>query len=371
MKGVYVKMFVKKASTVSILRNIVLAVAVLMIASFITYLVINGIDNSERLKKSAAVRNKFMDLVEKLEFNGINDQIKEAFSDYTALFDRNSNIIITDDDGKVIYSLNHGYMPDTGVFTVVVSPVDDFYSNMAYIVNDKYEIIYAMELVENYNYAKLRENSRRNTNIESIFTESGDAEYNGNDEMSMEGVRGKLLDMKWRIKDFGRNLAGRTGLANAMNYAYIGSKGWNLYVVYNDNMLHEHNYYNVYNKDISAVLSEAFGIAAGVLLAILWLLLPIWVFLDARKRDFKAPLWGILVLVTNVVGLIIYLVVRPELSVCKQCKMKLSSKYVVCPYCGTQNRELCPNCSQVIEETWVACPYCGRPRQTDTLTARG
>jgi RNA polymerase subunit RPABC4/transcription elongation factor Spt4 len=88
------------------------------------------------------------------------------------------------------------------------------------------------------------------------------------------------------------------------------------------------------------------------------LLLPIWVFLDARKRKFKAPLWGILTLVTNIAGLIIYLTIRPEPVSCTNCGELLNTEFVTCPYCGTVNRDICPNCKKVISKEWNVCPYC-------------
>jgi len=40
------------------------------------------------------------------------------------------------------------------------------------------------------------------------------------------------------------------------------------------------------------------------------LLIAIWVYKDAKKRDMNAAVWLLIVLLTNCVGCIIYLVVR-------------------------------------------------------------
>ena len=40
------------------------------------------------------------------------------------------------------------------------------------------------------------------------------------------------------------------------------------------------------------------------------LLIAIWVYKDAKKRDMNAPVWLLIVLVTGCIGCIIYLVVR-------------------------------------------------------------
>jgi len=51
-----------------------------------------------------------------------------------------------------------------------------------------------------------------------------------------------------------------------------------------------------------------------IILPILWfvigLLIAIWVYKDAKKRDMNAAVWLLIVLVTSCIGCIIYLVVR-------------------------------------------------------------
>ena len=51
-----------------------------------------------------------------------------------------------------------------------------------------------------------------------------------------------------------------------------------------------------------------------IVLVIVWfvvaLLIAIWVYKDAKKRDMNAAVWLLIVLVTGCIGCIIYLVVR-------------------------------------------------------------
>ena len=50
-----------------------------------------------------------------------------------------------------------------------------------------------------------------------------------------------------------------------------------------------------------------------ILAAVYWivaLLLCVWVYKDAKKRDMNAAVWLLIVLVTGCIGRIIYLVVR-------------------------------------------------------------
>ena len=54
--------------------------------------------------------------------------------------------------------------------------------------------------------------------------------------------------------------------------------------------------------------------ALMIILPIVWfvisLLIAIWVYKDAKKRDMNAAVWLLIVLVTGCIGCIIYLVVR-------------------------------------------------------------
>ncbi len=46
-------------------------------------------------------------------------------------------------------------------------------------------------------------------------------------------------------------------------------------------------------------------------------------------------------------------------QVCRNCDRKLDSKFLICPYCGTNQRSLCRHCRAHLESDWVVCPYCG------------
>jgi uncharacterized membrane protein YhaH (DUF805 family) len=47
-------------------------------------------------------------------------------------------------------------------------------------------------------------------------------------------------------------------------------------------------------------------------LFVVWILLAVWVYRDAKKRGMEATLWLLLVLLTGFIGLIVYLIVRRE-----------------------------------------------------------
>jgi ribosomal protein S27E len=72
------------------------------------------------------------------------------------------------------------------------------------------------------------------------------------------------------------------------------------------------------------------GLALGIALLV-------WVARDAKARGMdSAVLWMLLVFFTNLIGLIVYLLVRPQgnLVVCPNCGNKRLQTSVRCPHCG-------------------------------------
>jgi predicted amidophosphoribosyltransferase len=67
----------------------------------------------------------------------------------------------------------------------------------------------------------------------------------------------------------------------------------------------------------------------------------------------------IAVFAPNLLGLIIYLVVRSSYSKkCLTCGRKLGQDYLVCPYCGTDLNKHCSGCGKEVSPDWKVCPYC-------------
>ena len=102
--------------------------------------------------------------------------------------------------------------------------------------------------------------------------------------------------------------------------------------------------------------------AALILYAVFTLLLAVWVFRDARRRDFLPAMWGLLTLIGNVVAWLVYMLVRSRGagSRCPRCGTALRAGFAYCPACGAQVRRCCPACGRAAEDGWKVCPYCGR-----------
>jgi hypothetical protein len=104
----------------------------------------------------------------------------------------------------------------------------------------------------------------------------------------------------------------------------------------------------------------AFGVGLG--LFGLWMLLPTWVFVDARGRGVRrAALFAFLTALSAVIGLVVYLIARPEdprTLPCPGCGREVDG-HAYCPHCGRDlSTAFCPACRYPLKPDWVYCPAC-------------
>ena len=104
-------------------------------------------------------------------------------------------------------------------------------------------------------------------------------------------------------------------------------------------------------------------------LMILWIVVIVWVYRDAERRGMNGVLWSLLVFIGNLIGLLIYLIVRSDnlpiiqavrnTEPCPDCNRQVDSHFVYCPHCGKRLQAVCPGCEKPVENSWSVCPYCG------------
>jgi hypothetical protein len=119
-----------------------------------------------------------------------------------------------------------------------------------------------------------------------------------------------------------------------------------------------------------SILRFSFYSIFSIALLIIWILVIVWVYRDAERRGLNGVLWALLVLIGNIIGLLIYLIVRsdgipsrkvgPATQACPSCQKEVDSAFVFCPYCAARLHAVCPECGKPTEESWKVCPHCGK-----------
>ena len=124
--------------------------------------------------------------------------------------------------------------------------------------------------------------------------------------------------------------------------------------------LAEHEWYRRDERiEMLGVLS---GGAAGFSFAFLWILLPTWVYVDATERGGRrAWLFAFLTVLSSVIGLVVYLIARPEdgrTLTCPACAREVNGG-AFCPHCGRDlSASFCATCRYPLKPDWAFCPSC-------------
>ena len=101
------------------------------------------------------------------------------------------------------------------------------------------------------------------------------------------------------------------------------------------------------------------GSLLGLIIIVYWIGLALWVYKDSSKKQNNPSLWGLLVLLTNLVGLIIYIMYNQNSRLCNKCGALQSKENIYCVKCGTKLNRVCSNCSQIINKQDNYCSKCG------------
>lgn len=111
------------------------------------------------------------------------------------------------------------------------------------------------------------------------------------------------------------------------------------------------------------------GAAATLSFVFLWILLPTWVYVDARERGVRrAALFAFLTVLSSLVGLVVYLIARPDDArtlTCPGCSREVNGG-AFCPHCGRDlSASFCATCRYPLKPDWAFCPSC----RTETRSA--
>ena len=111
------------------------------------------------------------------------------------------------------------------------------------------------------------------------------------------------------------------------------------------------DYYYTYDEGWLFGLSAAVCGVFILIWFIIFILIAIWVYRDAEKRGSSGALWLIIVILLGIIGIIIWLIVRPPIGgkptqqapgtgrICPACGRPIPMDAQVCPYCGKDFRQ--------------------------------
>lgn len=90
------------------------------------------------------------------------------------------------------------------------------------------------------------------------------------------------------------------------------------------------------------------------------ILLAVWVYRDAEKRGESGVLWLIIVLITGIIGLIIWLIVRGDKPVISsEPATKVPPPPQTVQTTQTTAAQFCPNCGAKTQPNSSFCANCG------------
>ena len=343
-----------------------------------------------------------------LSFGGVGAVIRMNMSDAEGwLGSANGNLIMLDKEGDVLGSANKNFLDGWEMLRLVVSPYHTsrrdsmgFYedSALALVLDREGQILCRFRLVaggdepqafgrENPDFAEWFPSINQPIYAAYVqYLEDGDVDYSGwEEEWSQEAFEDALEAFDGQIDSeaWMNNFDVLQALSNGATQADVDrvkqycewerdqlrqAGDWCAQMVRSDDgelyalALYENN--EATNAGFNEMMRRwdlFYRLAPFWLfgLAVLILLMAFWAFRDARRRDFKPALWGILVLLGNVVALVIYLLVRPGDARCPACGAGVRRDFVACPMCGHALHTRCPSCGRAQEDAWVCCPYCG------------
>ncbi len=150
--------------------------------------------------------------------------------------------------------------------------------------------------------------------------------------------------------------------------------------------------------ELSNTIATLIGIIVALLGAFLfafWIAMGIWTFNDirSRTRDWLAiVLASILALVFPLVGLVLYMMIRPRETLadvfdraleeesllreleatlsCHNCGLPVQDSWNFCSNCHSQLRYACSSCGKAMRHEWSICVSCGADQTEQDSSAR-
>jgi len=122
--------------------------------------------------------------------------------------------------------------------------------------------------------------------------------------------------------------------------------------------------------DVQPVINSGYAVKGVAALAMLffmvyWVLIALYVYVDATRSKLRGAAWGILTLFTNLAGLLVYLIYRQSGSRCPACRVLQLRGNPYCTSCGEKLYAVCGHCGQRTGRRDIYCGACGQKIKED------
>lgn len=250
---------------------------------------------------------------ESFRHNGFSSDLRPQLNELSAESKDIVNCIVVDKDSNIIYKANTNLLKDSSKFSLIVNETDKRYVRDNINSNVIYKVVREENIVFNRDYI---------ANHQRIIS---DIDANLYYEKDLEN----------------KNI-------NLINYLVNKQTKEKLFIIRNAEAI-----------PYAETLFETVGAIVGFIFIFYWIGTALWVYRDANSKKCNPALWGMLALLTNLVGVIIYIMYKQTNKVCYKCGSLQNKDNAFCNCCGAQINERCSSCTSIVNKGQNYCGRCG------------
>lgn len=94
-------------------------------------------------------------------------------------------------------------------------------------------------------------------------------------------------------------------------------------------------------------------------LSLYWIIVALMIYQNSLNRGLNPYIWTGLTLITNVIGVMIYLIYKYNRVTCNKCKTSNNKNNLYCTSCGNKINKSCKKCHSIISKKDKYCKSCG------------
>lgn len=98
---------------------------------------------------------------------------------------------------------------------------------------------------------------------------------------------------------------------------------------------------------------------AMLFFCVYWVLIALWMYRDAAKCKLSGLYWGLIGLLTNLIGLIVYKIYKRSTAICPACGAAQNAGHLFCTFCGSPLSKRCGACGSKVGAKDQFCHHCG------------